>query len=212
MTQVPQLRITLLRPQTPLAPSSFAIDDLCVVPGCFDDDAALAAKPSWSGYTCSKGKKYCTDSVYGKDMVVCPVTCGKCTAVPTFAPLVPTIAPTNESEFNSLFPTLSPTTAMMTASPTAPLRFELRKHLKCAQYITSIDECNEAAKQLGLADTTAEDDEQSKKLWDPPGCYLEGGDLKMNLDGSNTGTCSCQLQRRQPSPHSRRPIRQDSTR
>ena len=54
----------------------------------------------------------------------------------------------------------------------------------------SLSECSSAAITLGLSDATAVDDEQSKKTYDPPYCYLEGGVLRFNSDGSNTGECS----------------------
>ena len=73
----------------------------------------------------------------------------------------------------------------------AVAHFELRNFGSCVQYITSIDECNEAAKRSSsVADITAEDDKQFKAPTDPPGCYFKDGQLKMNLDGLNTGPCS----------------------
>ena len=43
---------------------------------------------------------------------------------------------------------------------------------------------------LNLTGTTAEDDNQYGAPLDPAGCYFEGGKLKMNVKGGNTGYCS----------------------
>ena len=74
-------------------------------------------------------------------------------------------------------------------SSTSPA-FELRSSGRCLMYITTSADCATAARALGVKDTTVEDDRQSKRSYDPPGCYYEGGRLKMNRDGSNTGSCS----------------------
>ena len=63
-------------------------------------------------------------------------------------------------------------------------------------YLTSLSECERAATALQHADTTAADDKMSGDEYYPPGCYLEedwiSGDdiLMMNVDGTNTATCS----------------------
>ena len=85
--------------------------------------------------------------------------------------------------------TLSPTTASPTLPP-ALIPFELKTSGHCTEHVLTVAACNEAAAALGLSDTTAENDLQSKKSFDPPGCYFEGGRLKMNTDLSNTGACS----------------------
>ena len=57
-------------------------------------------------------------------------------------------------------------------------------------HITSLSECSAAAAALGLADTSAVDDGQTGATFDPPYCYFEGGVLKYNSNGQNTGSCS----------------------
>ena len=52
------------------------------------------------------------------------------------------------------------------------------------------DACEEAARQLGISDTSSEDDGQNGVSHDPPFCYYEGGNLKFNHFGTNTGTCT----------------------
>ena len=58
--------------------------------------------------------------------------------------------------------------------------------------ITSLSECSTAARALGLLDTTASYDEHtgSGVSYDPPYCYFEGGTLKYNSNGRNTGGCT----------------------
>lgn len=51
-------------------------------------------------------------------------------------------------------------------------------------------ECEAAARQLGFSNTSVTDDGQSGVSHDPPYCYYEGGSLKFNSDGENTGSCS----------------------
>ena len=60
---------------------------------------------------------------------------------------------------------------------------------KCTR-ITSLYECSRAARALRLSDTTAKDDGQSGVSYDPPYCYFEGGTLKYNSNGLNTGVCT----------------------
>ena len=50
-------------------------------------------------------------------------------------------------------------------------------------------ECADAAKFLGLSDTSVSDDYQNGVSYDPPYCYFEGGSLKFN-QGNNYGSCS----------------------
>ena len=74
----------------------------------------------------------------------------------------------------------------------------------CTVYIDSINECNQAAKQIAAAikppkrmpgsyfavtDTTASDDRQNGVGYDPKGCYYEYG-LKFNAKKTNKGRCS----------------------
>ena len=56
--------------------------------------------------------------------------------------------------------------------------------------VNSLSECSAAAVALGLSDTTASDDYQAGVTYDPPYCYFEGGSLKFNVNGLNTGSCS----------------------
>ena len=51
-------------------------------------------------------------------------------------------------------------------------------------------ECETAAQELGLSDTTVVDDGQNGVSYDPPYCYFEGGSLKFNFLGTNTGSCT----------------------
>ena len=56
--------------------------------------------------------------------------------------------------------------------------------------IKSPVECGTVAQGLGLSDTTVEDDGQDGVSYDPPYCYFEGGSLKFNSLGTNTGSCT----------------------
>ena len=62
----------------------------------------------------------------------------------------------------------------------------------CAEedQIKNLFNCEWAAKELKLADTTVEDDEQSGVSYDPPYCYYENGKLLFNSDGTNKGPCN----------------------
>ena len=77
---------------------------------------------------------------------------------------------------------------LRTSGPTA--RFEIRTSGQCAVRITSIAECERASKELNFTDTTAAADWQIKQSTDPSGCYFEGRQLKINVGGTNTGSCS----------------------
>ena len=56
--------------------------------------------------------------------------------------------------------------------------------------IAMAEECEAAAQQLGLSDTTAIEDGNSPGYSaDPPNCYFEAGALKFNSFGANTGSC-----------------------
>ena len=68
--------------------------------------------------------------------------------------------------------------------------YELATSWRCIEKITEITECDLAAVALGLADTTAEDDERKRSSSKPGGCYFDGKKLRMNVDGTNTGYCS----------------------
>ena len=61
--------------------------------------------------------------------------------------------------------------------------------VRCTNHIETLSECSEAAQQLGLFDTKATIDGQIRSRADPPYCYYEGGRLKFNQGGSNTGSC-----------------------
>ena len=56
--------------------------------------------------------------------------------------------------------------------------------------VSSLTECSAAAASLGLPDASASMDNQASGVaYDPPGCYLEEGELKFNT-GANTGPCT----------------------
>ena len=74
------------------------------------------------------------------------------------------------------------------------LSYTLRESSSCTVPITTLAECSAAAAALGLDDTTAAYDGQTATSYDPPHCYFEGGELKLNMDGTNTGACSTQDQ------------------
>ena len=69
-----------------------------------------------------------------------------------------------------ILPTLPPTAAP-TQMPTLVPRYELRTAGDCAVYITSIAECEEAARELGLPDTSASDDHVKRSPVCQRGCY-----------------------------------------
>merc|ERR1719265_2072642 len=75
------------------------------------------------------------------------------------------------------------------ASTTTSVAYLVLKSCECEWPLTSIEECSAAAQSLDLSDTTATDDGQSGKSYDPPGCYFESSSLKFNADQSNTGDC-----------------------
>ena len=55
--------------------------------------------------------------------------------------------------------------------------------------VWTLADCEEAAQQLGLPDSSVEDDGQVGKDYDPPYCYFEDDKLKFN-NGTNTGPCT----------------------
>ena len=57
-------------------------------------------------------------------------------------------------------------------------------------FVRSASECESAAHELGLSDVTVVDDGQNGVTYDPPFCYFEGGSLKFNNFGTNTGPCT----------------------
>ena len=57
-------------------------------------------------------------------------------------------------------------------------------------FVRSSSECESAAHELGLSDVTVVDDGQNGVTYDPPFCYFEGGSLKFNDLGTNTGSCT----------------------
>ena len=59
-------------------------------------------------------------------------------------------------------------------------------------HITTLGECNDAARQLGLADTKATIDLGYFSGSNPPYCYFNAYDdsLMFNENGTNTGSCN----------------------
>ena len=57
-------------------------------------------------------------------------------------------------------------------------------------FVRSASECESAAQELGLSDVTVVDDGQNGATYAPPFCYFEGGSLKFNSLGTNTGPCT----------------------
>ena len=57
-------------------------------------------------------------------------------------------------------------------------------------FVRSSSECQSAAHKLGLTGVMVDDDRQMGAKYDPPFCYFEGGSLKFNKLGTNTGPCS----------------------
>ena len=55
--------------------------------------------------------------------------------------------------------------------------------------IKTTSECEAAALELRLPDTSVTDDGQNGFGQDPPYCYFENGSLKFNYGGTNTGLC-----------------------
>ena len=68
--------------------------------------------------------------------------------------------------------------------------YETRTSGRCANgtEIRSASECTAAGRYFGLTQS-ASPDNQYKAYNDPPFCYYEGGTLKFNKYGSNTGYC-----------------------
>jgi hypothetical protein len=65
----------------------------------------------------------------------------------------------------------------------------------CASQITTLAECEAAARYVNtlgaaLESTTAHLDEGAATAYDPPYCYFEGNELKLNQAGTNTGHCT----------------------
>ena len=60
--------------------------------------------------------------------------------------------------------------------------------------LTTLSECSDAAVALSLDDTIAEYDDNSGNNNAPPHCYFEGGVLKFNSNGLNTGVCTTSAQ------------------
>ena len=56
--------------------------------------------------------------------------------------------------------------------------------------INTTTECAAAAASLGFLNTNAQFDQQYGVSYDPPGCYFENGNLKVNTNNRNTGACS----------------------
>merc|ERR1712093_891392 len=91
-------------------------------------------------------------------------------------------------------PTVKPTKPKPTKpKPTKPMKKAvLLKKGKCAKgtWITSMAACSAAGAMLKLKDKTAASDGQKSVGYDPPFCYFESGQLKFNVGGKNTGSCS----------------------
>ena len=76
-------------------------------------------------------------------------------------------------------------------------------------YITSIEECEMAAIELGINDgniTARNDNDHYYASYDPPGCYYEWGNLYFNGNATNRGPCStydvciCSVEAPPPTP------------
>ena len=85
---------------------------------------------------------------------------------------------------------------LLASTSAEPAKYELRTNGQCAVYIATVSECQLAASALGLVDTTASNDGKSNSKYDPPGCYItynillnKYGSLKVNMAGTNTGSC-----------------------
>ena len=68
--------------------------------------------------------------------------------------------------------------------------YTLVKNDSTCYELTSISECSNAAAALNLSDRTAEEDDQFGVTNAPTSCYLDGGVLKFNSKGMNTGVCT----------------------
>ena len=74
--------------------------------------------------------------------------------------------------------------------PPAAAAYELRSVGVCAYAVQSMSECAAAAVAMGFVNPTPTNDNQRTGVtYDPPGCYLELGQLKWN-DGANAGRCT----------------------
>ena len=97
------------------------------------------------------------------------------------------IAATTTTTTSALLPTT-------TAAPPSTTYIEVTWGGSCeavgAVSIQSLSVCSAAATVLELPDTSAVDDGQSGVAHDPRGCYSEGGEIKFNQAGTNTGRCS----------------------
>jgi len=78
-------------------------------------------------------------------------------------------------------------------APAPTSSYYIRKSGRCAAgtHIRTYNECNAAARSLRLRDTISSNDNQSGGVgYDPPGCYYEGNQLKLNPGFKNRGSCS----------------------
>ena len=76
-------------------------------------------------------------------------------------------------------------------APQAQWTYTKQRWGSCGHYIKTASECDAAATQLQLTDTTSQDDQQPGGVsWDPNGCYFESNRLKHHKYGTNTGSCS----------------------
>jgi hypothetical protein len=63
----------------------------------------------------------------------------------------------------------------------------------CTKPISSLQQCQSAAHELKLADTTASNDGHTNGVYyDPTGCYFENAKLQFHKFSKNTGSCSKQ--------------------
>ena len=94
--------------------------------------------------------------------------------------------------------TAPPTTTEVTTTEappeTKPEYTTFNKGAACegngAVSIKTLADCSAAGAALGLSDKTAVDDGQNGVSYDPSYCYFEGGSLKFNSAGTNTGDCT----------------------
>jgi surface protein len=120
-------------------------------------------------------------STHGQQLIHCaPSNCGYCASCPSCEGSCGTCCPPR--------PSLPATPA---SAPTYTPAVHLVTSGTCnGAEITSLADCSAAAVALGLSDTTASDDGQSGVSNDPPYCYFEGGSLRYNSNGGNTGSCN----------------------
>ena len=86
--------------------------------------------------------------------------------------------------------------AISECSATSSSTFHLRLYGICDTPLTTMADCATAAQAIDVRDAsgqpawTPSDDNQVSVSFDPPYCYFEGGQLKFNSGGTNSGPCS----------------------